>query len=109
MSNGCLYDHVILYHDVFQFRTSCEGLMDRWNVCMFIYIRVYIGINVSVYVCMYICVSVHMYVSIYVCTYVRMYACIRTNIPICIYLCTRTRTCTYVFFMYVCIYLYMHV
>jgi hypothetical protein len=26
MSNGCLYEHVMFYHDVFQFRTTYEGL-----------------------------------------------------------------------------------
>jgi len=58
---------MILYRDVQQFRTSYEGMMDQWNVCMFV--------CMCVYVCMYVCMYVRMYLYMYACMYVHMYVC----------------------------------
>lgn len=78
MTNECLYNHVLLFHD----QTLYDRLIEHdMYVCT--YIRTCVCMYAHTYICMYI--STHMCVC--VCMYIRAYVCIYMYIHMCVYVC----------------------
>ena len=62
-----------------------------WQVCIYIYMYIYICIYVYVY--MYVCIYIYLYVYIYIYLYVYIYIYINIYLYIYIYLCMYIHMC----------------